>query len=195
MDIVAALFVQGDTSGKVQRVALFLAACAQQHTGRADLFGIVGRNVAVLLGQQLIAGGGLCKQAVIIQYPDVAALCGKHFLALGKGRTVRNCSLGHSAAVGGIALACQHQHVGCQLQAHLGQVCRAVAFEHVHALHHFQTVADVMPQRGVHIGDHGGYPAAMVGTDGNHQLRQLNALVHGFHKGTSAGGDVQQNGV
>ena len=47
MDIVAALFVQGDAGGKVQRVALFLAACAQQHTGRADLLGVVGRDVAV----------------------------------------------------------------------------------------------------------------------------------------------------
>ena len=195
MDVVTALFVQGDTGGKVQRVALFLAACAQQHAGRTDLFRIVGHNVAVLLGQQFVAGGGLCKQAVIIQHPDVAALRGKHFLALGKGRAVRNDSLGHSAAVGGIALACQHQHIGRQLQTHLGQVCRAVAFEHVHALHHFQTVADVVPQRGVHIGDHGSYPAAMVGADGNHQLRQLNALVNSFHKSTGAGGDVQQDGV
>ena len=195
MDIVAALFVQGDAGGKVQRVALFLAACAQQHTGRADLFGIVGHNVAVLFSQQFVAGGGLSKQAVIIQYPDIAALCGKHFLALFKGRAVRNDSLGHSAAVGGIALARQHQHIGCQLQAHLGQVCRAVAFEHVHALHHFQTVADVVTQRGVHIGDHGGYPAAMVGADGDHQLRQLDTLVDSLHKGAGAGGDVQQNGV
>ena len=195
MDVVTALFVQGDTGGKVQRVALFLAACAQQHTGRADFFRIVGRDVAVLLGQQFVAGGGLCKQAVIIQHPDVAALRGKHFLALFKGRAVRNDSLGHSAAVGGIALACQYQHVGRQLQAHLGQVCRAVAFEHIHALHHFQTVADVMPQRSVHIGDHRSHPAAVMGADGNHQLCQLDALVHGLHKCTGAGGDVQQNGV
>ena len=52
-----------------------------------------------------------------------------------------------------------------------------------------------MAQRGVHIGDHGSYPAAVVGTDGNHQLRQLNALVNSFHKSTGAGGDVQQDGV
>ena len=195
MDVVTALFVQGDTGGKVQRVALFLAACAQQHTGRADFFGIIGHNVAVLLGQQFVAGGGLCKQAVIVQHPDVAALCGKHFLALGKGGAVRNNSLGHGAAVGGIALARQHQHIGCQLQAHLGQVCRAVALEHIHALHDLQTVADVVAQRGVHIGDHGSHPAAMVGADGDHQLRQLDALVHSLHKSAGAGGDVQQNGV
>ena len=52
-----------------------------------------------------------------------------------------------------------------------------------------------MPQWGVHIGDHGGYPAAVVGADGDHQLRQLNALVNSFHKSACAGGDVQQNGV
>ena len=35
----------------------------------------------------------------------------------------------------------------------------------------------------------------MVCADGHHELCQLNALVHGFHKGTGAGGHIQQNGV
>ena len=52
-----------------------------------------------------------------------------------------------------------------------------------------------MAQGGVHVGDHGGHPAAMVGADGHHELCQLDALVHGFHKGTGAGGHIQQNGV
>ena len=52
-----------------------------------------------------------------------------------------------------------------------------------------------MAQRGVHVGDHRGHPAAMVGADGDHQLRQLNALVHRLHKGTCTGGHIQQDGI
>ena len=70
-----------------------------------------------------------------------------------------------------------------------------MTFEHVHALHHFQAVADVVAQRGVHIGDHGGHAAAVVGADGDHELCQLNALVHGLHERASAGGHIQQDGV
>ena len=35
----------------------------------------------------------------------------------------------------------------------------------------------------------------MMGADGDHQLGQLNALVHGLHKGTGAGGHIQQDGI
>ena len=70
-----------------------------------------------------------------------------------------------------------------------------MALEHIHALHDFQTVADVMAQRGVHIGDHGGNAAAMVGANGYHQLGQLNALVYRFHKSSGAGGHIQQDGI
>ena len=35
--VVAALFMQGDAGGKIQRVALFLSARTQQHAGRANL--------------------------------------------------------------------------------------------------------------------------------------------------------------
>ena len=35
----------------------------------------------------------------------------------------------------------------------------------------------------------------MVGADGDHQLGQLDALVHGLHEGTGAGGDIQQDGI
>ena len=52
-----------------------------------------------------------------------------------------------------------------------------------------------MPQRGIHIGDHGGHPAAVMGADGDHQLSQRDALLHGLHKGTGAGGHIQQDGV
>ena len=58
-----------------------------------------------------------------------------------------------------------------------------MAFEHVHALHHFQTVADVVPQRGVHIGDHGSYPAAMavsythLGQRGLPQVQSLDVVA------------------
>ena len=52
-----------------------------------------------------------------------------------------------------------------------------------------------MAQRGIHIGDHGGHMAAMVGANGDHQLGQLNALVHGLHERARAGGDIQQDGV
>ena len=37
VDVVAALLVEGDAGGEVQRVALLLTACAQQNAGRADL--------------------------------------------------------------------------------------------------------------------------------------------------------------
>ena len=70
-----------------------------------------------------------------------------------------------------------------------------MALEHIHAFHDLQTVADVMAQRGVHIGDHSGNAAAMVGTDGDHQLCQLNALVYRLHKSSGAGGHIQQNSV
>ena len=49
--IVAALFMQGDAGGKIQRVALFLSARTQQYAGRADLLGVVRHNVTVLLCQ------------------------------------------------------------------------------------------------------------------------------------------------
>ena len=64
MDVVAALLVEDDAGGEVQRVTLLLTACAQQNAGRADLLGVVGDDVAVFLGQQLIAGGGLLEEAV-----------------------------------------------------------------------------------------------------------------------------------
>ena len=35
----------------------------------------------------------------------------------------------------------------------------------------------------------------MMGADGDHQLGQLDALVHGLHESTGAGGDVQQDSV
>ena len=54
MDVVAALLVEGDAGGEIQRVALLLTACAQQNAGGADLLGVVGDDVAVFLGQQLI---------------------------------------------------------------------------------------------------------------------------------------------
>src|SRR5699024_2881767 len=63
------------------------------------------------------------------------------------------------------------------------------------ALHHFQAVADVVTQGGVHVGDHGGHFAAVMGADGDHQPGQSDAVLHRFHKGAGAGGDVQQDGV
>ena len=115
MDIVAALLVEGDAGGKVQRVALLLTTCAQQHAGRADLLGVVGDDVTVLLGQQLIAGGGLFEEAVVVQHPDVATLCREHFLALCIGGAVRKDGLGHGTARGRGALVGQNQHIGGQL--------------------------------------------------------------------------------
>ena len=70
-----------------------------------------------------------------------------------------------------------------------------MALEHIHAFHDFQTVANVMAQRGVHIGDHGSHPAAVMGANGYHQLSQLNALVYRFHKSSGAGGHIQQDGI
>ena len=52
-----------------------------------------------------------------------------------------------------------------------------------------------MTQRGIHIGDHCRHPASVVGADGHHQLCQPDAVLHRFHKGTGAGGDVQQDSV
>ena len=187
--------MQGDAGGKVQRVALFLSARTQQHAGRADLLGIVRHNVTVLLRQQLEAGCGFLEQAVVVQHAGIAALRRKHLLALCKGRAIGDHRLGHGAALGRSALIGQHQHIGSQLQADLGQVGGAMALEHIHAFHDLQTVADVMAQRGVHISDHGCNAAAMVGTDGDHQLCQLNALVYRLHKSSGAGGHIQQNGV
>ena len=187
--------MQGDAGGKIQRVALFLSARTQQYAGRADLLGIVRHNVTVLLCQQLKACRGLLKQAVIVQHAGIAALRRKHLLALSKGRTVGDHRLGHGAALGRSALIGQHQHVRRQLQADLGQVGGAMALEHIHAFHDFQTVANVMAQRGVHIGDHGSHPAAVMGANGYHQLGQLNALVYRFHKSSGAGGHIQQDGI
>ena len=187
--------MQGDAGGKIQWVALFLSARTQQHAGRANFLGIVRHNVTVLLCQQLKACRRLLKQAVVVQHAGIAALRRKHLLALCKGRTVGDHRLGHGAALGRSALIGQHQHVRRQLQADLGQVGGAMALEHIHAFHDLQTVADVMAQRGVHIGDHGGNAAAMVGTDGDHQLGQLNALVYRFHKSSGAGGHIQQDGI
>ena len=67
--------------------------------------------------------------------------------------------------------------------------------EHVHALHDLEAVADVAAQRGVHVGDHGSDAAAVMGADGDHQLGQLDALLHGLHERAGAGGDIQQDGV
>ena len=67
--------------------------------------------------------------------------------------------------------------------------------EHVHALHDLEAVADVTAQRGIHVGDHGSDAAAVMGADGDHQLGQLNALLHSLHERASAGGDIQQDGV
>src|SRR5699024_8926339 len=75
------------------------------------------------------------------------------------------------------------------------QVGGAAALQHLHALHHFQAVADVVAQRGIHIGDHGGHFAAVVDADGHHQPGKLDAFLHRFHESTGAGGDVQQDGV
>ena len=35
----------------------------------------------------------------------------------------------------------------------------------------------------------------MMGADGDHQLGQLDALLHGLHERTGTGGDVQQDSV
>ena len=86
MDVVAALLVEGDAGGEVQRVALLLTACAQQNAGRADLLGVVGDDVTVFLGQQLIAGGGLLEEAVVVQNAGIAALSCEHLLALWQSR-------------------------------------------------------------------------------------------------------------
>ena len=67
--------------------------------------------------------------------------------------------------------------------------------EHVHALHDLEAVADVAAQRSVHVGDHGSDAAAVMGADGDHQLGQLDALLHSLHERAGAGGNIQQDGV
>ena len=187
--------MQGNACRKVDLVRFGQTACAQQHAGTADFFGVVAVDIAGLLGQDLTAVSGGSKAAVILQHGNIAALCGKHLLALFKGRAVCHCFFRHGTAFFLGAQPGQQQHIHCQLIADLGQIGRAAALQHLHAFHHFQAVADVVAKGRIHIRDQSRHIAAVVGADGNHLLRQLNGLIHGFHKCTVAAGDIQQNGI
>ena len=184
-----------DACGKVDAVLLLDAARTQQDAGIADALDIVFVNVSIGGGGQLIAEFRLSEFAGVLQHADVAALRGKHLAALFKGGAVGDNALGQPAAGGHIALAGQHQHVACQLQADLGQVSRAPALQDGHALRYFKRVADISAQRLVHIGDQRSNPAAVRRADRNHLARQLKSAVQILHEGAVPHRHIKQNGV
>ena len=138
---------------------------------------------------------GLAEKRGIPQNAGVPALGCKHFAANLKGGTIGNHLFRHSAAGGHLPLTRQIQHIGGQLQADFGQIRRAFALQHGHALSHFQRVADVMAQRGVHIGNQGCHFAAMCRADGNHQAGKLHGFVQVLHERTAAHCNIQQDRI
>ena len=184
-----------DTGSKIDAVLFFNAACTQQHAGVADTLHIVLHDVAIRRGTDIVGIFGLAEKRGIPQNAGVPALGCKHFAANLKGGTIGNHLFRHGAAGGHLPLTRQIQHIGGQLQADFGQIRRAFALQHGHALSHFQRVADVMAQRGVHIGNQGCHFAAMCRADGNHQAGKLHGFVQVLHERTAAHCNIQQDRI
>ena len=184
-----------DTGSKIDAVLFFNAACTQQHAGVSDTLHIVLHDVAIRRGTDIVGIFGLAEKRGIPQNAGVPALGCKHFAANLKGGTIGNHLFRHGAAGGHLPLTRQIQHIGGQLQADFGQIRRAFALQHSHALSHFQRVADVMAQRGVHIGNQGCHFAAMCRADGNHQAGKLHGFVQVLHERTAAHCNIQQDRI
>ena len=193
--MIAQLFVHRDACGKVDAVLFLDAACTQQDAGIADALDIVFVNVSIGGGNQFIAEFCLAEFVGIPQHADVTALRSKHLAALFKSGAIGDDALGQLAAGRHIALARQHQHVACQLQADLGQIGGAFALQHGHALGHFQRIADVFAQGLIHIGNERGDFAAVRRADCDHLARQLKGAVQILHEGAVPHRHIEQNGV
>ena len=193
---VAKLFVQRDAGGKVDRVAFLEPPSPEQHAGVADLLDVVGRDIALPFPHdKVVAVGRFGKKAGVAQHAGVAALGFKHLAALFKRRAVGERTLGHGAAGREVALARQHKHVGCQLQADLGQIGGAAALQNGHAFGHFQRVADVVAERLVHIGDERGHSAAVRRADRDHQAGKFDRIVEVLHERAGAHRHIKQDGI
>ena len=179
---VAGLFVDQQTSCRVDDVFLGVASRAKQHAHAADRFGVHAREITALRGGDNKAVFRPREPRRLADIADVAALGFHHALKRLQGiaalqRVVRHCFTHHFAALAG-----KLQQRGSQNQRHLPQIVRPFAAQHGDRFLHLNGVADRGAQRQIHIRQHGGHTPAGPFADIDHGFGQLAGIVFGFHE-------------
>ena len=187
--------VEDDAGRGVDLVLLAVASRAQQEGGGAVALTVHRGDVPVLGSQHHAGAGGGGEAFGVVDPVGIAPLCLDHSRKGIQSRTVGHDTADVRLTGGLVASVGDHQHVGGQRHAQLGEVGGAVSLQGLNGLDDLQGVADGVAQRPVHVGDEGADSLACPLANIHHGLGQSAAVLLGLHEGTAARFHVQQDAI
>ena len=148
-------------------------------------------NISALLRFYAHRAGSFCKLVGIVYALNVAALRFDHLLERFERAAVFKCAFDKFFALFEAAFSCKIEHVGGKNHANFGKVLRAVSVESVDRLFHFESVADRVAQRSVHISDERKHLFAGLLADFDHRFCKVAACFYRLCKRPATRLDVK----
>ena len=179
----------------IDRVFLPAAPRPQHHRRDPDSFRVHMGDVAFLIRLNFHRIGRLRKFFRMINIAAVPALALHHGLQGLQPPAVSDGILSQFPALFDGSRLGHVQHICGKIDAHLCQVSRPPALQHLNRLLHLQRISHRMSQRNIHICDQGTAVTARMGSDGHHLLCQPDGILKSLHKCPASGLDVQHDSV